>query len=592
MTKFSSADVSRIAARLRRARKHGRGFHFLIGAGCSISAGIPTATDLVKQIYAEYPSEYAALSDDNRYSYGASMALLSINERRDLVRPYLENAQINWGTIALAQLIREGFVERVLSVNFDLLLENACGLLGVQPAVYDLGAASAGDPSLIVSPSIIHLHGQSYGFVLLNNDEETHKHREKLRPILIDTLRSAPLVIIGYGGSADGVSQTLLDEFEGREPLYWVGHSDEIASHLQGFLKKNLFEYFGGADFDRFMIELAQSLGCWPPSLFSDPLGHLLQRLSPVSAYPVSHSDNAIDLLRDLRRKLETWQQTLHEGVESEGSFQELHMKGDFEGVVKRFESDRASISDEEREIVYWSLIEWGDLLLDRAKLASGKDASQLFAMAAEKYDAAFSIKKGGHEALNNWGLLLHAQAKRASGQEALQLFAAAAEKYTAALSIKPDKQEALNNWGTLLAEQAERASGEEASRLSAAAAEKFAAALSIEPSKPHVLNNLGALLLQQAKRTSGEEASRLFAAAAEKLEAAAAIDISKTYNLACLGALRGDEVRCRYNLENAEKHGTLPNLEHLASDTDLNNMRGKAWFKELLDRQRMKTSS
>ena len=69
----------------------------------------------------------------------------------------------------------EGYVDRVLTLNFDLVLENACGLLALQPAVYDFGVAPADDPGLIVSPAIVHLHGQSYGLVRLNTDEETRR---------------------------------------------------------------------------------------------------------------------------------------------------------------------------------------------------------------------------------------------------------------------------------------------------------------------------------------------------------------------------------------------------------------------------------
>jgi hypothetical protein len=300
MAKFTSDDVLGIAERLRQAKDRGHPAHFLIGAGCSISAAIPSANDLVKKIHEKYPKASAKLSDEERLQYGICMGVLARGERRDLIRPYLEKAKINWGTIALAQFIGKGFVERVLSLNFDLVLENACGLLGLQPAVYDFGVSPASDPRKIVSPAIIHLHGQSYGLVLLNSADETKKHQEKLRPILSDTLNNAPLVVIGYSGSADGISQNLVDEFDGSESLYWVGYADELASHLRGFLKKTQFYFFGGADFDRFMIELAQSLGCWPPNLFANPLGHLLDQLSPVVAYPVMDSESAIDLLRDL----------------------------------------------------------------------------------------------------------------------------------------------------------------------------------------------------------------------------------------------------------------------------------------------------
>ena len=160
---------------------------------------------MIKKIHEDYRAECEALSEAKRDSDGACMARLAINERRDLIRPYLSAAKVNWGMIALAQLIAEGFVERVLTVNFDLVLENACGLLGLQPAVYDFGVAAR--PAMIVSPAIVHLHGQSYGLVLLNTEDETQKHRKKLQPILVDTLRNAPLVVIGYSGSADGIGQ-------------------------------------------------------------------------------------------------------------------------------------------------------------------------------------------------------------------------------------------------------------------------------------------------------------------------------------------------------------------------------------------------
>ena len=173
------------------------------------------------------------------------MELLSINERRDLIKPLLDKAKVNWGHIALAQMIGSGFVGRVLSVNFDLVPEHACGLLGLQPAVYDFGIAPASDAALIVSPAICHLHGQSYGLILLNTEQETQQHREKLRPVLIDSLRTAPLVVIGYSGSADGVFQILIDDFADQKSLYWVGHSLKPSAHIRPLFEKKLARFLG-----------------------------------------------------------------------------------------------------------------------------------------------------------------------------------------------------------------------------------------------------------------------------------------------------------------------------------------------------------
>jgi Tfp pilus assembly protein PilF len=523
MAKYTSADIQKIAERLKGARDRDRAAHFLLGAGCSITAGIPSGAKLVEQIHAEYPTHCAGLKDEDRHSYGACMALLSRNERRDLIKPHLDNAKINWGTIAIAQLIAKNFVSRILTVNFDLVLENACGLLGLQPAVYDFGVAPVEDVTKIVSPSIIHLHGQSYGLVRLNTDEETSKHRAKLQPILKESLRT-PLVVVGYSGSADDIFKTLLKEFQSDDPIYWASHEEEPKTHIRPFLEREHFHFVGGTDFDRFMIELAQSLNCWPPNLFANPLGHLLDQLSPVVAYPVTDSDSAIDLLRDLRSKLESWQSKLGKEEKQAVSLRELFMKAQFEEAMGQFRLRADSASNEDREIASWSSIMLGNALLDQAKRARGDEAARLFAAAGEKYLAALAIKPDRHEALYNGGILLFEQGKRAEGDEAARLFAAAGEKYRQALAIKSDYHNALNNWGSLLLEQARRASGDEAARLFAAAGEKYQQALAIKPDYHDALNNWGSLLLEQAKRASGDEATRLFAAAGEKYRQALAI--------------------------------------------------------------------
>jgi Tfp pilus assembly protein PilF len=636
MAKFASEDVFKVAERLQSGRKRDRPAHFLIGAGCSISAGIPSATDLIKKIHEIYRTQCAALSDDQRNSYGACMALLTVNERRDLIRPYLTTAKINWGTIALAQLILEGFVERVLTLNFDLVLENACLLLGLQPAVYDFGIAPAGDPTKIVSPAIVHLHGQSYGLVLLNTDDETHKHRKKLRPTLLHSLSVAPLVVIGYSGSADGISRTLLKEFKGNEPLYWAGYADELGSHLRGFLKKEHFHFVAGADFDRFMIELAKSLECWPPRLFADPIGHLLdgliEKLNPLVSYPIADSDGAIDIMHGFKRDLELLRRKDQEQRRT-ASLLTFYMKSDFEHAAMLcwpFPAEPA-VSDEEREIINLSFIGWGSQLSEQAKKATAAEAERLFATAAEKFETALAIKPNTYEALhswsnmlrdqavgatgkeasrlfaaadgryaetlaikpasddalNNWGNLLLEWAKRISGEEASRLFAAAEDKYKAALAIKPDKYEVLSNWGNLLSEQAQRAAGEEALQLLVAASDKYAAAIAVKPDFAKAFDNWGSVLLDRARRSSDQEASRLLAEAAEKLSASVRINPSRTYNLACLAALQGDEERCRQNLEHAEKCGTLPSNEYLVADPDLETVKKKPWFQKLLGRRK-----
>ena len=632
MAKYTSEEVKRIAGRLRMAKERSRPAHFLIGAGCSLTAKIPSAPQIVKIIHDKYKDECKGLTDSDRSSYGACMALLSINERRDLIKPLLEDAKVNWGHIALAQMIGSGFVGRILSVNFDLVPEHACGLLGLQPAVYDFGIAPASDAALIVSPAICHLHGQSYGLVLLNTEKETREHRDKLRPVLTDSLRNAPLVVIGYSGSADGVFQTLIDDFEGRESLYWIGHSPDPAPHIRPLFDKPHAQFLGEADFDRFMIDLAQTLGCWPPRLFTDPLAQLRHELTPLVPYPVGDADSEIDILSDLRSKLVNWRKSFGESEKKKfAPVRSAFMKGDFAAADRAVSAltaaERAGLSRAERDIAFWSLVSRGSSLRQEAERANGKEAARLFDEGNRKYQQALAIKPDSHEALYSWGTLLLAQAKCAGGEAAARLFGEAGEKYRQALAIKPDSHEALYSWGSLLLEQAKRASGEEAARLFGEAGEKYRQALAVKPDSHEALYGSGVLLVEQAKRTSGDEAARLLDEGAERYEralaikpdghealyglgnllslqaqratgdeaarlfdeaerrllSAAALEPGKTYNLACLAALRGQNDMCRDYLNQAKAHGTLPGKGHMRTDTDFDSVRNEPWFQDLL---------
>jgi NAD-dependent SIR2 family protein deacetylase len=139
MAKYTTNDVLELAGAIRRAPEK---VAFLTGAGCSLSAGIPLAKALVEEIRGKYPGEVERLvKPEQRRDYGACMGALAIDERKALLAPYLAKPKINWAHIALASLIRDGFVRRVLTFNFDSVLARACGLLGQYPATYDFGVS-------------------------------------------------------------------------------------------------------------------------------------------------------------------------------------------------------------------------------------------------------------------------------------------------------------------------------------------------------------------------------------------------------------------------------------------------------------------
>ena len=155
----------------------------LLGAGCSISAGIPSASDIVRHIRVKFPAAYARAAS---HDYPDCMAALERGVRRDLIGAYIDKAQIDWAHIALAQLISGDYVDRVLTTNFDPLISRACALVNRFPAVYDFAASHIFNPDQVSEKAIFHLHGQRDGFVLLNTRSEVTKHRHHIKPVFDD----------------------------------------------------------------------------------------------------------------------------------------------------------------------------------------------------------------------------------------------------------------------------------------------------------------------------------------------------------------------------------------------------------------------
>ena len=229
MPKFTDDDVRMLAAAIKRAGS----VAFLTGAGCSLTAGILLAVHLVKEIKAKYPDEIKRLvGPEQQDDYGCCMGALALGERKDLLDPYLRTAKIKSAHIALASLIQRKFVRRVLTFNFDSVLARACGLLSRHPAIYEFGVSPSDRMDYLADPCIVHLHGQGYGPIMLNSEEETRTHASRLRPLIDDTFAKFPLVVVGYSGEADKVFGQIAAAYGGKYRLYWLGFDEEAKSHF------------------------------------------------------------------------------------------------------------------------------------------------------------------------------------------------------------------------------------------------------------------------------------------------------------------------------------------------------------------------
>ena len=105
--------VQEVAQLLKQAKENEKPYVFFTGAGCSISAGVPSATGLIEEIRSKFPIQVKTIDHEkDQYNYGKYMSVLDKDERRRLLKPHiLDNKKINWAHIALACLMnRTGFV--------------------------------------------------------------------------------------------------------------------------------------------------------------------------------------------------------------------------------------------------------------------------------------------------------------------------------------------------------------------------------------------------------------------------------------------------------------------------------------------------
>jgi tetratricopeptide (TPR) repeat protein len=494
-------SVEEVAETLQNAKARGKGCTLLIGAGCSVKAGIPAAAGFVQVIRDRYPRAYQRAQTK---TYPSCMSELMLSERRDLIAEYVDRAKINWAHLCIALLVQSGFVDRVLTTNFDLLVVRACALLNEFPAIYDFAASQLFKAPDIPNKAVIYLHGQYTGFILINTGDDFDRHSHLLGPVFEDAGSGRVWIVVGYSGENDPVFNHLASVPRFDNGLYWVGYQDsDPPKHVHEQLLtpgKDAF-YVRGYESDSFFISLTQKLKIFPPRLLAQPFTHIKTAMEMLTPYGFPGLASEEDVTHTPRQWIDAAIERFEKGTLSEGAFAaalKLLLAGAYESVLEfRKEYDRAP-SAELGDPLSWAYVMRGNEFSEKAKTKSVEEADKLFSEAAEQYKAALSIKPTMPQALNNWGNALADRARIRHGKDVDVLFAEAAEKYGAALQAKPDMAEALFNWGSALLDHGGTKSGEEAEQLFAEAASKYQAAFVIRPDMHETFFKWGNAQLEQ----------------------------------------------------------------------------------------------
>lgn len=295
----------------------------LLGAGASVSAGIPLVGEIIDdilEIHKEKPS-IKRLRVEQRKDYYKIMSALSAQERRSLFSKYINDAQVklNVTHIYLAQMLKQGLIDYILTVNFDDLMLKACAMFNFIPPVYDVSILNDFTTTTFLEQSVTYLHGQHHGQWLLNAEGELKKIKEAVPKIFERICNNRTWIVIGYSGEDEVLDEIAkIGSFENE--LYWVGYNDNPVSHK---VQEKLFSsprtnayHIQGYDSDSFFLKLHSELGLQTPEIFNKPFSFLKTMLEKVRDIQIDKNSEHKSLFEGIQERMEISKKQVIEAID------------------------------------------------------------------------------------------------------------------------------------------------------------------------------------------------------------------------------------------------------------------------------------
>ncbi|MGR8981084.1 MAG: SIR2 family protein, partial [Gammaproteobacteria bacterium] len=274
-TRITQAQLIRVFKDLKD--HHDDGCCFLLGAGASVTSGIPSGEELARRWYAELKEDMRSNEldawhkqikfDPNRIAEFYPQ----IFQRRFYNHPAtgyyqlqdcMRNAEPNFGYSILAQVLVNTQHKFVITTNFDHMVEDAIHTYTKErPLVCGHESLAQYINARSIRPTLIKVHRD----LLLhpfNDPQNTDKLDESWKSALAPILQHYRLVVIGYGGNDGSLMNYLISIRNERKGIYWCCRKeDEINAKVHVILKKADDCIVEIAGFDEFMLALNYAFG-------------------------------------------------------------------------------------------------------------------------------------------------------------------------------------------------------------------------------------------------------------------------------------------------------------------------------------------
>jgi len=331
-------EVSDLARFLKSRAAEAPAYTMLLGAGCSVSSGVRSASGLIEewrqQVFERLqPGVSYSKGEAKEYLtkyhsswYSASREYSSLFERnfdlprqrRVFIESEVSDRTPNLGYAYLVKLIDSGFLNTIFTPNFDDLINEAFFQYSrKRPMVCAHDSAIGSITVTSKRPKIIKLHGDYLFDDIKATLRETESLEDNIKRKFTEFGREFGLIVVGYSGSDRSIMDVLLHLLRSEEyfkhGVYWCLRKGDVPSEeLTKLLWRDRVFYVEIPGFDELMAELHSELvGSSLPidtSMISDKPEQLIRGFCESTYLNDSPSPIIKRDLERLRRQSETEQ--------------------------------------------------------------------------------------------------------------------------------------------------------------------------------------------------------------------------------------------------------------------------------------------
>ncbi|WP_160133343.1 SIR2 family protein [Halococcus salsus] len=239
-------------------------YALLVGSGISREAAVPTGWEVISDLVGKvakaegeepepdpiewYREEYGS---EPKYNDLLEELAPSKEDRQALLQSYFEptDEERERGIKTpskshqnIAWLMKNEYIDVVITTNFDRLLETALQDLGVTPTVISKpGDAKGAAPLAHEDAVVLKVNGDYKASILKNTADELESYDPPIERLIKQVLDEYGLVVCGWSGSWDSALRELILSAENRRySMYWASYSspstnaEELVKHRNG----------------------------------------------------------------------------------------------------------------------------------------------------------------------------------------------------------------------------------------------------------------------------------------------------------------------------------------------------------------------